>query len=302
MFLLSVALFFFKEQKQKEPAPFYARIVTPQEAPERKAPERKAVPHPQKPEKQQRKNVFRMPKLPRDLPPPKDLSAVPSGPAPATPERKEQKPPLPPQPQSRAEIPPLGGGDARRQPDTLSRVPSRETAKDAGPGSLREATGVEPGIQGSGKPGEARKSPSARVPPRTSREKLFDPDIIGDLAQKENESMKPDSNITFDTKDFKYYGYMQRLKEKIEGAWHYPSEAASRGIYGDLYIRFTIKKDGKLGAVELVRTSGHKVLDDAAVKALRNAEPFWPLPEAIEDDALTITGRFIYSLYGSYLR
>ncbi len=175
-------------------------------------------------------------------------------------------------------------------------MPSRDTARDAAPAARpEENTGAEPGEQG--QPGRP-----SRIPSRTPREKLFDSDIIGNLAQREKENAKPDNSITFDTKEFKYYGYMQRLKEKIESAWHYPSEAAARGIYGDLYIRFTIKRDGKLGAVELVRTSGHKMLDDAAVKALRNAEPFWPLPENIEDDALTITGRFIYSLYGTYIR
>ncbi|MFO0751770.1 MAG: TonB family protein [Thermodesulfovibrionales bacterium] len=298
--LLSVALFFIKEQKQKEPAPFYARIVTPQEMPEKKA----ASPLRPPAEKQRKEELFRMPKLPRDLPPPKDLYSVPSrpAPAPANPSaRREQKPPAPQRPHGEEEIP-LQDGDARRQPDEKSSAPPREAAKDAAPERSREATGAEPGIQENGNAGDTRKPPPARIRPRTAREKLFDPAIIGDLAQKEQEDIKPDNSITFDTKEFKYYGYMQRLKEKIEGAWHYPHEAAARGIYGDLYIRFTIKRDGKLGAVELVRTSGHKMLDDAAVKALRNAEPFWPLPESIEDDALTITGRFIYSLYGSYIR
>ncbi|MBA4348820.1 MAG: energy transducer TonB, partial [Thermodesulfovibrio sp.] len=113
---------------------------------------------------------------------------------------------------------------------------------------------------------------------------------------------KSESTITFDTEEFKYYGYLQRLKEKIEGLWKYPHDAAERGIYGDLYIKFTIKKNGKLGAVELVRTSGHKSLDDAAIKALKDAEPYWPLPDELDKEGLTITGHFIYSIYGIYIR
>jgi len=75
-----------------------------------------------------------------------------------------------------------------------------------------------------------------------------------------------------------------------------------KGIYGDLDIEFTIKKNGKLGAIQLVRTSGYKDLDDAAIKALRDAEPYWPLPDDIREQSLTITGHFIYSLYGQYIR
>ncbi len=129
----------------------------------------------------------------------------------------------------------------------------------------------------------------------------FDKDVIAKLAQKDREN-KPDSSITFSTKEYQYQGYMQRLKEKIEGIWKYPADAAAKGIYGDLYIRFTIKKDGRLGAVDLIRTSGYKSLDDAAIRALRDAEPYWPLPDEWGRDGLTITGHFVYTHYGSYIR
>ncbi len=92
------------------------------------------------------------------------------------------------------------------------------------------------------------------------------------------------------------------LKEKIESIWQYPIEAARRGIYGDLRIRFSITRNGKLGYVRLIRTSGYKELDEAAMKALKDAEPYWPLPEDWQGDSLTITGHFIYSIGGFYLR
>jgi protein TonB len=92
---------------------------------------------------------------------------------------------------------------------------------------------------------------------------------------------------------------MQRLKEKIESAWKYPLDAAARREYGDLYIQFTIKKKGKIGAVELIETSGHPSLDTAAIKALRDADPYWPLPNAMGKESLTITGHFVY-LNGAY--
>ncbi len=111
-----------------------------------------------------------------------------------------------------------------------------------------------------------------------------------------------ESGITFSTREYKYYGYKMRLKEKIEETWRYPAEAARKGIYADLYIRFTILRDGKLGAVELLRTSGYKMLDDAAMKAVKDASPFWPLPPEWKEDSFTITGHFVYSLNSYYLR
>lgn len=147
-----------------------------------------------------------------------------------------------------------------------------------------------------------------KMPPGTGgfsfplkRENLFDREVISESAQKQ-EDKTAKSTITFDAKEFKYYGYMRRLREKVEGMWQYPSDAAMRGIYGDLYINFTIKKNGSLGSVELVRTSGYRSLDEAAIKALKEAAPYWPLPEEWKEEALTIKGHFIYSLQGTYIR
>jgi protein TonB len=135
--------------------------------------------------------------------------------------------------------------------------------------------------------------------------RLFDKNIIGDLAKRETEKKekeRKESTLTFDTSKYRFSTYNERLKEQIENIWIYPSEEAARGIYGELIIRFTIKKNGRLGAVELVRTSGYKSLDDAAIKALRDGEPYWPLPNAWGMDAYTIEGHFIYTIYGYYVR
>jgi len=124
----------------------------------------------------------------------------------------------------------------------------------------------------------------------------------GTIFAKKTEDQKAKSSITFEVKGFKYDGYMMRLKDKIEGIWLYPSDAATRGIYGDLYLTFTIKKNGSLSKVELVRTSGYRSLDEAAMKALKDAAPYWPLPEDWKEEELTVRGHFIYSIYGIHVR
>ena len=137
----------------------------------------------------------------------------------------------------------------------------------------------------------------------STKEKLFDKTVIGDLAKREIEKEeKEKKTFIFDTDEYRFLLYNNRLKERIESIWIYPHEASSQGIYGDLFIRFTIKKNGRLGAVELIRTSGHKSLDDAAMKALKEGEPYWPLPDEWGMEAYTIEGHFIYSIYGYYIR
>lgn len=120
---------------------------------------------------------------------------------------------------------------------------------------------------------------------------LFDRKTIEKIARK---SEPPGTGLTFDTSEFKNRGYMRMLKEKIENIWKYPEEAARLGISGDLYIKFSINRDGKLDKIELLRTSGYRYLDEAAMKALKDAEPYWPLPDDWDKDVLEIKGHFIY--------
>lgn len=135
------------------------------------------------------------------------------------------------------------------------------------------------------------------------REKLFDKSIINEFAKRDIEKEeKKDKTFTLDTSEYKFLIYNKRLKERIESIWMYPPEAAAGGIYGDLVLKFTIKKNGRLGTVELVRTSGHKNLDDAAIRALKDGAPFWPLPEEWGMEAYTIVGHFVYTIYGYYIR
>ncbi len=145
---------------------------------------------------------------------------------------------------------------------------------------------------------DGRDSPSGKDGSLLSpRSFLFDKKTIEKYARKGPPMNK---GLTFDISEFKHRGYMRMLKEKIESIWKYPKEAARLGISGDLYVRFSIKRDGELGEVELLRTSGYKDLDEAAIKAVKDAEPYWPLPEDWEKDDLEIKGHFIYIFGRTY--
>ncbi len=177
------------------------------------------------------------------------------------------------------------------------------TTADKGNVGLHENRFSEKLRKGEGKALKEQAGES-RLPRSLSPEALFDRDVIGNLAKRSIEKKKKEMNggVTFSTRDLKYYSYMMKLKERIESIWIYPEEAARRGIYGDLWISFTIKKDGSLGEVKLLRTSGYPELDRAAMRALKDGAPYWPLPEKWKIDALTVKGHFIYNLYGMYIR
>ena len=101
--------------------------------------------------------------------------------------------------------------------------------------------------------------------------------------------------VSLDTKEVKYASYFARIKHQIERVWIYPLTAAQRGISGDLSLTFRISKDGNLMGVHLVEQSGHEILDVAALKAVKEAAPFYPFPKNIQRDKLTILANFIYT-------
>ncbi len=217
---------------------------------------------------------------------------------------KKKKPETkPPELKKRPSPPPISS--ARKKPKT--KLPLKE--KSSPPGTASKPT-KKSGLLKEKKPlAEKPASRDRAITEGTTARKtlpsgreLMGREIIQELAKKELKETEKDNAITFDTKELKYYSYMLKLKDRIESIWIYPEEAARRGIFGDLYIQFTIKKDGHLGAIELLRTSGYRELDEAAIRALKDGEPYWPLPESWGVDAITIKGHFIYSLYGTYIR
>ncbi|WP_082673642.1 energy transducer TonB [Thermodesulfovibrio aggregans] len=195
-----------------------------------------------------------------------------------------------PSPKTLQKIPPIRES---KQPKYLSAIPKgtqgQSTEKQKESSASSEALKTEKQF----KEITSKQSPD-----------IFDKDVIARLSRKSQKSQELEQSrgLSFSAKEFNDWGYLERLKEKIERVWQYPPQAAMRGIYGDLYIKFTIDKKGKLISLELLRTSGYKMLDDAAIKALKDAEPFWPLPDDWQKDSLTITGHFIYTLHGFYLR
>ena len=193
-----------------------------------------------------------------------------------------------------------------RAPEVMDADPGaagiRETPEEAGRRSVQkqpEALPSGPDTVGQPEPEAPDAIQGEVVTP--GREAIFDSEVIARRAE-EPASGRDETGITFDTTEVALSGYMGRLKHKIENAWVYPYSALKDGIYGDLKISFVIRRDGTLGEVRVVRTSGHVVLDEAALEALRAAEPFWPLPELFPKEALLINGRFIYTLSGRHVR
>ena len=87
------------------------------------------------------------------------------------------------------------------------------------------------------------------------------------------------------------------------GQLNYPREARAQGIVGSLRLLVTITPDGALDNVRVLETSGHPLLDDAALRIVRLAAPYAPFPPTMRatTDVLEIerTWRFLNSRLSS---
>lgn len=101
------------------------------------------------------------------------------------------------------------------------------------------------------------------------------------------------------TKEYKYASYMEAWRAKVEivGNLNYPEQAKKKKITGQLVLDVEIKPNGSIQAINIIRPSGHKVLDDAAVRIVRLAAPFKPFSKDIREEVdilhITRTWQFV---------
>lgn len=81
--------------------------------------------------------------------------------------------------------------------------------------------------------------------------------------------------------------YLRQWEQKVErvGNLNYPEEARRQNLGGRLRLLVVIAADGRILEAQLLTSSGHKLLDEAAVRILNLAAPFAPLPEPIRAKA-----------------
>ena len=89
--------------------------------------------------------------------------------------------------------------------------------------------------------------------------------------------------------DFAYYLRAWRRQVERVGKLNYPSEARRRKLTGSLRLLVVIRADGELADARLVESSGHAVLDDAALRIVRLAAPYAPFPPRIAAQADTLS-------------
>ena len=124
--------------------------------------------------------------------------------------------------------------------------------------------------------------------------------LEGEIAKNVDEyNQRPRKrNIGTRADEYRFAQYVEDWRLKVEriGTLNYP-EAAKGKLYGTLMLTVTIRSDGAVDKVEINRSSGHKILDDAARRIVQMAGPYAPFPPDIrrDTDILEITRSWFFT-------
>ncbi|MFQ5683520.1 MAG: TonB family protein [Candidatus Binatia bacterium] len=90
--------------------------------------------------------------------------------------------------------------------------------------------------------------------------------------------------------------YIAGVKRGIVRVWNYPEKASQVKAEGKVKVEFTILKDGQLGNVHILYSSGNISMDQEAIRAVKAAAPFHRIPDQLEQKRMTIEFTFNYVL------
>jgi protein TonB len=188
--------------------------------------------------------------------PPEPPPETPPPPAPPPPEPPPETPPPPPETPPPPPEPPPPPPPPKAPPRPKPKVTPTQRQTSASPVQVAEQPAEEeppPPV-----PPEASKAPSGAAEAlirRTIRHDELDPDVVR--------------------------RYLAALKKTIKDRLVYPAHAG--GVTGAVIVSFRIGEDGGIepGSLIVRRSSGHAVLDEAALHAVRSAAPFGTPPKTM---------------------
>ena len=81
--------------------------------------------------------------------------------------------------------------------------------------------------------------------------------------------------------------YLDNWRRRIEavGNLNYPEEARRQQLFGSLRLLVALQPNGEVEEIQILKSSGHSLLDQSAVEIVNLAAPFQPFPEAMREEA-----------------
>ena len=205
-----------------------------------------------------------------------------------------------------------GGGNTEQDRQTKSPLPNINEGKQFTPEQL--AMRVQLLEQEQKRLMTQLKSMHSVAPDKNSRRQT-ESGAGNDLAQRSLEMVRLEAQISREydayqklprrrfigarTQEYRFAQYVEDWRAKVErvGNLNYPQAARQKKIFGSLQLTVAIRADGSVESVEVSRSSKKTLLDAAAVRIVKLAAPYAPLPPDIrrDTDVLSITRTWTFT-------
>ena len=154
------------------------------------------------------------------------------------------------------------------------------------------------------------KAEVKKIEETTNIKKKFTPEMLAqqisqvsteltDLMSRKISSKRVAYVNTINAHKYQAAAYEKTWQDKVQriGNMNYPEAAQNGKLSGSLELSVGINTDGTLYRVDVLRSSGHKELDEAAINIVKLAAPYAKLPKGVREevDILFIKRRWIFS-------
>jgi periplasmic protein TonB len=120
--------------------------------------------------------------------------------------------------------------------------------------------------------------------------------------RKKYEPQVEDGETKFlNTEDIQFGSFLRRFETAVYGVWHYPQAALLRGIEGVTPVKITFSRSGEIVHVELLETSGSRILDDEVLRTLKTLGPVGSFPKGYTGKEFNLIAFFQYGIGGGRL-
>lgn len=171
----------------------------------------------------------------------------------------------------------------------VERVEKKEPARELEP-PVKEARREERPIRREEEPRVERKGNSGGQEASERPQPAVDPLVISRGNEGDGGVYK---GSLFLDNDFPFKSYLSRIRNKIGANWDWsPAVVPAEGK--KVVVAFKILKDGRISDLQIEKPSGISFLDQSALRAVFNSQPFPPLPNDFNHEYLGVHFGFEY--------
>lgn len=109
--------------------------------------------------------------------------------------------------------------------------------------------------------------------------------------------------VSASTQEYAYADYLRRWVDRAEriGNLNFPEAARQRGLSGQVVMSIGIRRNGSVESAQVLVSSGQPILDQAALRIAKLAQPYPPLPKSSDEiDVLNVVRTWNFRRGGTF--